>query len=327
MQGAGGVGGLVATVIQNGPAAGVYFPVYDGNGNVMGYVRASDGVMVAQYEYGPFGELLRATGPLAQTFNHLFSTKYFDWETGLSYYGHRYYSPTAGRWLSRDPLGEHAFFLQHVARKPAGKFYRLVQEALKPCYSFVGNAPLGRYDLLGLDGGIRGCISSAWSAIQDWYQTCKDYGAGWVDGSGMFWDWVTGGGEADREFGPHDCFTRLMQTDGCVQEAIAFWQQKNKNKSCCDRLYPVSNFRCKFGLSGFIGAGINPAQHFIGSYRVDITPDYSSATINIKLTNTTSMTSFLYGMAPDWERDSFRFCGNMRQTYSWDVPCYDLLGQ
>ncbi|WCJ60977.1 hypothetical protein NXS98_07615 [Fontisphaera persica] len=87
------MGGLVATVIHNGPNAGVYFPVYDGNGNVMGYVRASDGIMIAQYEYGPFGELLRATGPLAQTFNHLFSTKYHDWETGLYYYGHRYYSP------------------------------------------------------------------------------------------------------------------------------------------------------------------------------------------------------------------------------------------
>ncbi|WCJ58191.1 RHS repeat-associated core domain-containing protein [Fontisphaera persica] len=101
------MGGLVATVIHNGPDAGVYFPVYDGNGNVTGYVRASDGGVVAQYEYGPFGELLRATGPLAKDFNHLFSTKYFDWETGLSYYGHRYYSSTAGRWLSRDLIEEN----------------------------------------------------------------------------------------------------------------------------------------------------------------------------------------------------------------------------
>ncbi|WCJ60990.1 hypothetical protein NXS98_07685 [Fontisphaera persica] len=67
MQGAGGVGGLLAVMIPSGTNAGVYFPVYDGNGNVMGYVRASDGVMVAQYEYGPFGELLRATGPWPRT--------------------------------------------------------------------------------------------------------------------------------------------------------------------------------------------------------------------------------------------------------------------
>ncbi|MCX8156727.1 MAG: RHS repeat-associated core domain-containing protein [Verrucomicrobiae bacterium] len=106
LQGAGGVGGLLMTFIINGPNAGVYFPVYDGNGNVMGYVRGADGLLVVQYEYGPFGELLRATGPLSQTFNYLFSTKPLDWEIGLLYYGHRYYNPTTGRWPSRDPLGE-----------------------------------------------------------------------------------------------------------------------------------------------------------------------------------------------------------------------------
>ncbi|MCX8157817.1 MAG: RHS repeat-associated core domain-containing protein [Verrucomicrobiae bacterium] len=106
LQGAGGVGGLLATVIHNGPDAGVFFPVYDGNGNVMGYVRGADGLLVAQYEYGPFGELLRATGPLSQTFNPLFSTKYHDWETGLYYYGYRYYNPTTGRWLNHDPIRE-----------------------------------------------------------------------------------------------------------------------------------------------------------------------------------------------------------------------------
>ncbi|MCX8157154.1 MAG: hypothetical protein N3J91_12035, partial [Verrucomicrobiae bacterium] len=35
------MGGSLATVIHNGPNAGVYFPVYDGNGNVMGYVRGA----------------------------------------------------------------------------------------------------------------------------------------------------------------------------------------------------------------------------------------------------------------------------------------------
>ncbi|MCX8156482.1 MAG: hypothetical protein N3J91_08560 [Verrucomicrobiae bacterium] len=107
LQGAGGVGGLLMTFIINGPNAGLYFPVYDGNGNVMGYVRGADGLLVAQYEYGPLGELLRATGPLSQTFNPLFSTKPLDWETGLYYYGYRYYNPSTGRWPSRDPIAEN----------------------------------------------------------------------------------------------------------------------------------------------------------------------------------------------------------------------------
>ena len=35
-----------------------------------------------------------------------FSTKYTDDETGLLYYGYRYYNPSTGRWINRDPKGE-----------------------------------------------------------------------------------------------------------------------------------------------------------------------------------------------------------------------------
>jgi RHS repeat-associated protein len=36
----------------------------------------------------------------------MFSTKFYDWETGLLYYGARYYNPSTGKWLSRDPAEE-----------------------------------------------------------------------------------------------------------------------------------------------------------------------------------------------------------------------------
>ena len=39
---------------------------------------------------GPFGELLRATGPMAKANPFRFSTKYQDDETDLLYYGYRY---------------------------------------------------------------------------------------------------------------------------------------------------------------------------------------------------------------------------------------------
>jgi RHS repeat-associated protein len=53
---------------------------------------------------GPFGELLRATGPMAMANPFRFSTKYQDGETDLLYYGYRYYNASTGRWNSRDPL-------------------------------------------------------------------------------------------------------------------------------------------------------------------------------------------------------------------------------
>ncbi|MGO8931763.1 MAG: RHS repeat domain-containing protein [Limisphaerales bacterium] len=102
-QGAGGVGGLLEV---NDAANGVNFAAFDGNGNVVGLVKGADGTVSAQYEYGPFGEVIRATGPMAKASPFRFSTKYQDDETDLVYYGYRYYNACMGRWLSRDPLEE-----------------------------------------------------------------------------------------------------------------------------------------------------------------------------------------------------------------------------
>ena len=50
---------------------------------------------------GPFGEVLRATGPMAKANPFRFSTKYQDDETDLLYYGYRYYSASTGRWIEQ----------------------------------------------------------------------------------------------------------------------------------------------------------------------------------------------------------------------------------
>ncbi|MGJ8635154.1 MAG: hypothetical protein ACSHX7_14655, partial [Luteolibacter sp.] len=78
MQGAGGVGGLLA-VTQEGST---YYPTYDGNGNVSEYLDSS-GAVAAHYEYDPFGKTVVATGSKAADFSHRFSTKPLDLVTGL----------------------------------------------------------------------------------------------------------------------------------------------------------------------------------------------------------------------------------------------------
>jgi RHS repeat-associated protein len=78
---------------------------------------------------GPFGELINATGPMAIANPFRFSTKYQDDETGLPYYGYRYYIPTIGSWPNRDPIGE---------------------EGLINLYAYVANDPIIEVDLLGL---------------------------------------------------------------------------------------------------------------------------------------------------------------------------------
>ncbi|MEW6305060.1 MAG: RHS repeat-associated core domain-containing protein [Verrucomicrobiota bacterium] len=109
-QGAGGVGGLLAVRYHAAGfegGGGTHFAAFDGNGNITALVRATDGAVSARNEYGPFGERIR-DGLLNKMdlcpFG--FSTKYTDDETDLVYYGYRFYNPTTGRWLNRDPIEE-----------------------------------------------------------------------------------------------------------------------------------------------------------------------------------------------------------------------------
>lgn len=101
LQGAGGVGGLLYLTVDGA----VYIPCYDNNGNITRYLDAN-GMTVAVYTYDTFGRTILKSGSLVDVFRYRFSTKYFDVETGLYYYGYRFYSPSLMRWFSRDPIGE-----------------------------------------------------------------------------------------------------------------------------------------------------------------------------------------------------------------------------
>ncbi len=124
---AGGGGGLLSSSLQS-PASSLLY-CYDANGNVMALVDAADGSVVATYEYDPFGNTLRATGENAAQNPFRFSTKYTDDETGLVYYGYRFYSSSQGRWPNKDPRD----------RAP-----------LDSLYLFLANSPLDNVDILGL---------------------------------------------------------------------------------------------------------------------------------------------------------------------------------
>ena len=83
----------------------------------------------ADYAYGPFGEAIHATGPAAQANPWRWASKYLDEETGLYYFGLRYYDPVTGQWLSREPLGE--------------------RESVN-LYSYCQNDPVNKIDVLGM---------------------------------------------------------------------------------------------------------------------------------------------------------------------------------
>jgi RHS repeat-associated protein len=128
LQGAGGVGGLIAET-TTGTNAGTYMYHYVANGHILG-LTDSQGNPAAEYEYGPFGEVIRASGAIAGVNPFQFSTTYTDSETDLNYYGFRYYNPSTGRWLSRDPIDE---------------------QGGANLYSICVNDPVGLIDCLGAD--------------------------------------------------------------------------------------------------------------------------------------------------------------------------------
>jgi len=101
LQGAGGVGGLLYEK-RNG---NIFIPCYDANGNVTSYVD-TNGTVRAYRQFDAFGNTIAKGGDMVDVFHFWFSTKYLDHDTGLYYYGYRYYSPILQRWINRDPIEE-----------------------------------------------------------------------------------------------------------------------------------------------------------------------------------------------------------------------------
>jgi RHS repeat-associated protein len=102
----------------NGNAAGEYYPLCDTLYRTLA-LTDDTGAIVEAYDYDAYGNTLiftaagtggnwfaddATTGP-NPTCNNLYTGQYFDPEITLYDFDMRYYAPTFGRFLSRDPLG------------------------------------------------------------------------------------------------------------------------------------------------------------------------------------------------------------------------------
>ena len=102
----------------------VFAPLHDLFGNVTTLVSL-DGTVSESYSYDSFGNHT-ATTNLSNPWR--FASKRLD-ETGLIYYGRRYFDPVSGRWTTPDPIGF---------------------EGGINLYAFIQNNPLTHLDLYGL---------------------------------------------------------------------------------------------------------------------------------------------------------------------------------
>jgi RHS repeat-associated protein len=196
-QGAGGVGGLLWTTVA--ATAKTYAAAADANGNIIAYVDVADGSISGKRDYGAFGEALVTTG-VASSLPFGFSTKYEEKETGLYYYGFRYYNPSTGGWLSRDPIEE---------------------DGGVNLYGMVNNNPVNAWDYLGLllnfvpiDLGV-----GAGGAHPE-FPNLKHGGQTTFTPSQITYETESSGGK---------CCTRLKRVDGTVTST--YWYVNDKAKT------------------------------------------------------------------------------------------------
>ncbi len=116
---------LCETVTSNGTEQYKYHYLYDEKGSIIGFqdgtatyyyqknlqgdiirILNTEGVVLVQYTYNAFGEVLSVTGSHASTLGHRnpfrYRGYYYDSETGFYYLNSRYYDPTVGRFLNAD---------------------------------------------------------------------------------------------------------------------------------------------------------------------------------------------------------------------------------
>ena len=128
---AGGIGGLLARtdLTSFGGTGSTHYFAADGNGNVTALFNHAQ-ALTATYTYDPYGNLLSLAGKAAELNRFRFSSKDHDPQSGLSYYGYRFYDPNLQRWINRDPVEE------------AGGVN---------LFAFANNSPITLYDPLGLE--------------------------------------------------------------------------------------------------------------------------------------------------------------------------------
>ena len=171
----GNIGGILSRTTADGAA----FYGYDGNGNVT-LLTNSAGQDVGHYRYDAFGQTLEAVGPRASENPYRFSTKEVHAASELYDFGYRFYSPSMGRWINRDPLEENGGI---------------------NLYGFVSNSLINKSDEYGL---VFDVVLDTGFVIYDVYEIIRDprSSTNWLallaDGGAAVIPFATGAGVAVR---------------------------------------------------------------------------------------------------------------------------------
>src|SRR5665213_2675325 len=166
--GAGGIGGLLARSDANGSA---YYHS-DGGGNVTALIDGHGNIQ-ARAEYDAFGKFIKRTGLLSKANRYWFSSKEYEPQAGIYYYGHRFYEPNLSRWLNHDPIGEAGGInlYEAMGNNPVSNVdpYGLMLPMIPGGYH-AGNGPWNGYDTAAIFVPVAaGAAATGVGALADAY--------------------------------------------------------------------------------------------------------------------------------------------------------------
>ena len=98
---------ILGSIDEIGSAVGlnlngaISLPLHDLQGNVAALLNPTTLALTEEYRYSPFGE----QNPIPSQNPWRYLSKHTEFETGLVFFGRRFYDPTYGRWLTQDPKG------------------------------------------------------------------------------------------------------------------------------------------------------------------------------------------------------------------------------
>ncbi|WOC50899.1 hypothetical protein BPO_0252 [Bergeyella porcorum] len=132
------------------------------------YITDKEGNIVQHTEYIAFGEVLVDEHSVSKTMPYLFNAKELDFETGLYYYGARYYDAKVSLWLNTDPLSGYNPILEtehYIDGQHNGGIFNPMNMAT---YSYTYQNPILYVDpngKQGIPGMLLGAVTEYGSII------------------------------------------------------------------------------------------------------------------------------------------------------------------